>query len=107
MSGENLSRRLDKLEEPETPPRQQYLDARERAMSYVICAFGAVLEPHEEHDLGPGYGEDNFAADTDVMARYRSSLDAERCEREQHGLLRRLYRELERRGVDPYMEDED
>jgi hypothetical protein len=54
--------------------------------------------------LGGSYDEDSFAADCGVLARYRASLDSEKRQREKHGLLRRLYRELERRGVDPWVQ---
>jgi hypothetical protein len=75
-------------------------------MAYTLRSCGADLEPDEEHDLGAYYGEDNFAADCDVLARYRTSLDPDKRKREQHGLMRLLYRELERRGVDLYVEDD-
>ena len=52
--------------------------------------------------MGAGYGEGTFAADWAILARYRAPLDPERREREQHGLMRRLYRELEGRGIDPW-----
>jgi hypothetical protein len=42
-----------------------------------------------------------------VLARYRASLDSEKRQWEQHALMSKLYRELERRGIDPYLEDED
>lgn len=99
----SLERRLRKLE---TPTHLQYLEASERAMAHVIRSFGAELEPHEKHDLGDGYGEGDFAADCGVLARYRATLDPERRQKEQHRLLRRLYRELEQRGVDPHMDGE-
>jgi hypothetical protein len=75
-------------------------------MARTLTTFGAELEPDEEHDLGVGYGEGNFAADCDVLARYRGTLDPEKCKREQRGLMRRLYREFERHGINPYMEDD-
>ena len=107
MSRGDIGRRLEALEEPDVPSRAEYLDARRRAMSHTLRSFGAELEPDEDHDLGVGYGEGNFAVDCDVLARYRASLDPERREREQHGLMKRLYRELEWRGIDPWQESED
>jgi hypothetical protein len=98
----SLERRLRRLE---TPTHLQYLDARERAMAHVIRSFGVGLEPHEKHDLGPDYGEDNFTDDCEVLDRYRASLAPEKRKREQSELLKRLYRELEKRGVDPHMDD--
>jgi hypothetical protein len=71
-------------------------------MAHTLTTFGADLEPDEKTNLGAGYGEDDFAIDCGVLARYRASLVPERHEREQHGLMRRLYGELERRGVDPW-----
>jgi len=71
-------------------------------MAHTLTTFDADLEPDEKHDLGAGHGEDDFAIDCGVLARYRASLEPERREREQHGLMRRLYGELERRGVDPW-----
>jgi hypothetical protein len=91
------------LESLETPKRTEYVVARRRAFAWTLRSFGAGLEEHEEADL-EGYGEDDFASDCELMGRYRSSLDAKSRKREQHGLLRRLHRELERRGVDPYLE---
>ena len=105
MSRGGIGRRLDALEEPEVPSRAEYLDARRRAMAHTLRSFGAELEPDEEHDLGAGYDEDDFAIDCDVLTRYRASLDPEKRKREQHGLMGRLYTELERRGINRW-EDE-
>ena len=46
-------------------------------MAHTLTTFGADLEPDEKHDLGAGYGEDDFAIDCGVLARYRASLDPE------------------------------
>ncbi len=102
MSRGGIGRRLERLEEPDVPSRAEYLDARHRAMAHTLRSFGAELEPDEEHDLGAYYGEDDFAADSDVLARYRASLDPEKRQREQHALMSRLYSELESRGIDPW-----
>jgi hypothetical protein len=91
---------LRRLERLETPSRADYVLARSRAFAWTLRSFGAGLEEHEEADL-EGYGEADFASDCELMGRYRNSLDPERRKREQHALLRKLYRELERRGVDP------
>jgi hypothetical protein len=91
---------LRRLERLETPSRADYVLARSRAFAWTLRSFGAGLEEHEEADL-EGYGEADFASDCELMGRYRASLDPERRKREQHALLRKCYRELERRGVDP------
>ena len=98
MSCKDLSRRLRKLE---ARTRLASLGARERAMTYTLRSHGAELEPH---DLGDGYDEQDFCADCDSVARCRAALDSERRQREQHALMRRLYRKLERRGIDPYID---
>ena len=100
----SLDKRLRKLE---TPTRLEHLYAKERAMAHTIRSFGAVLESHEEHILRPGYDEQDFNVDCGVLARYRASLDPERRKLEQHGLMRELFEELERRGIDTHMDEDD
>jgi hypothetical protein len=91
---------LRRLERLETPTRADYVVARRRAFAWTLRSFGAGLEEHEEADL-EGYGKADFATDCALMGRYRSLLDPEKRKAEQHGLLMRLYRELERRGGGP------
>lgn len=92
------------MERLETPTREEYVVARNRTLAWAFRSFGAGLEEHEEADLA-SYEEEDFASDCDLMERFRASLDPDRRKREQHALLRSLYRELERRGIDPYMEE--
>ena len=56
VSTKDLDRHLRRLD---TPTHLHYLEAPQRALAYVIRSFGAELEPHEEHDLGLDYGEDD------------------------------------------------
>ncbi len=94
----SIGRRLGRLE---LPTDTKYEAAKDRTMAHVIRSFGAELEEHEKTDLD-GYGESDFAADCEIMGRYRAALPPDRRRRSQHGLMRQLYGELERHGVDPW-----
>ena len=99
----SIGRRLGRLE---VPTEAKYAAARDRAMAHVIRSCGAELEPVEEAMLD-GYGERDFAADCEIMERYRAPRPPDRRVRLQHGLIRQLYRELEQRGADPYLDGEE
>lgn len=97
-----LQRRLGKLE---TPTREEYQAAKDRATAHVLRrTFGANLEPAEEGML-EGYSEADFERDCDTCERWRASLDPEKRQKEQHATLSRIYRELRLRGIAPYLED--
>ena len=75
-------------------------------MAHTLRSFGAVLSRTRTTTWGPATAKTTIAIDCDVLTRYRVSLDPEKRKREQHGLMRRLYREPERRVAGPYADSE-